>query len=113
MHCLLWVKDASHIDVQSDEDLCKFIDLFVSGMIPEDTAENKNIQNMMISLERYKHSQYCQRSVRTCRFAFHKVPFHTHSYVGNHTLMIIMIIYLKLMSFLEMLQNYFLNKMTD
>ena len=41
-HCLLWVKDAPHINVQSDVDVCKCIDLFVSGMIPEDTAE-KNI----------------------------------------------------------------------
>ena len=74
VHCLLWVKDASHIDLQSDEDVFKFIDLFVSGMIPEDTAESKNIWNMVISLQTHKHSQYCWRSVGTYRFAFPNTP---------------------------------------
>ena len=42
-HCLLWVDGAPHIDVDSDDDVCAFVDMFVSGVIPDETPTNKHI----------------------------------------------------------------------
>ena len=59
MHCLIWVKDAPCINVQSDEDVYIFIDLLVCGMISEDTVKKRCISNIVINLETHIHSQYC------------------------------------------------------
>ena len=58
VHCLIWVKDAPCINVQSDEDVYIFIDLLVCGMISEDTVKKRYISNIVINLETHIHSQY-------------------------------------------------------
>ena len=70
---LLWVKDAPCIDVDSDEDVCRFIDQYVSGIVPPDSEENKEIRELLLNLETHAHSQYCRRN-GGCRFGFPKAP---------------------------------------
>ena len=72
-HCLLWVKNASHIDVDDDEIVCNFIDRYASGMIPQDTLEDKHIAKLVRQSETHAHSQYCCRN-HSCRFGFLKGP---------------------------------------
>ena len=43
-HCLLWVDGAPCIDVDDDE-VCLFIDKYVSGRIPEDSHDTKHCKN--------------------------------------------------------------------
>ena len=62
VHCLLWVKGAPHIDIDSDEDVCKFIDEYVKGTVPPDCDDNSEIRNLLLNLETHAHSQYCRRN---------------------------------------------------
>ena len=72
-HCLLWVKDAPHIDIDSDNAVCAFIDAYISGRIPDDNPDNQNIQKMVKEFETHSHSAYCRRN-GSCRFGFPKAP---------------------------------------
>ena len=41
-HCLLWVKDASKIDKDSDDVFCTFIDKYITAVIPPIAPENEH-----------------------------------------------------------------------
>ena len=73
MHCLLWVDGALHIDVDTDDDVCSFIDMYVSGIIPNNSDENKHISKMVKIYETHSHSSYCRHN-RSCQFGFPKPP---------------------------------------
>ena len=51
-HCLFWAKDAPQIDVDSDEDVCSFVDEYISERIPSSidgiswARNNKMIQDV-------------------------------------------------------------------
>ena len=72
-HCLLWVDGAPKIDVDSDEEVCLFIDKYISGMIPSDTPESKHMRKMVKEYETHSHSSYCCHN-HSCRFGFPKAP---------------------------------------
>ena len=73
-HCLLWVDGAPRVDVDSDEDVCAFVDKYVSGCIPnENKPSDKRIAKMVKRFETHKHSAYCRRK-HSCRFGFPKAP---------------------------------------
>ena len=72
-HCLLWVKGAPHIDIDGDEDVCQFIDKYITGVVPPECAENKKIRDLLFRLETHSHSEYCRRN-GMCRFGFPKAP---------------------------------------
>ena len=59
-HCLLWVDGAPCIDVDDDEEVCLFIDKYVSGRIPEDSHDTKHIAKMVKQYETHSHSAYCR-----------------------------------------------------
>ena len=40
-HCLLWVKDAPKINQDSDDDACRFIDKYITAMIPKGVLKGK------------------------------------------------------------------------
>ena len=61
-HCLLWVKGAPKIDIDTDESVCEFIDKYVKGTIPSDcsdSSDNDEIRSLMLNLETHAHSEYC------------------------------------------------------
>ena len=69
-HCVLWVKDAPKYGVDSDEDVCAFIDRYVSCAIPADDCK---LKELVLMLQRHRHSSYCKRNKR-CRFNFPHPP---------------------------------------
>ena len=72
-HCLLWVKDAPKINQDTDDDVCRFIDTYITAMIPKGIFERENDVNMLKSLQTHTHSDYCRRN-KSCHFGFPKPP---------------------------------------
>ena len=72
-HCLLWVKDAPKINQHSDDDVCRFIDKYITAIIPKGICERENDVNIMKSLQTHTHSDYCHRN-KSCHFGFPKPP---------------------------------------
>ena len=72
-HCLLWVKDAPKINQDTDDDVCRFIDKYITAMIPKGIFERENDVNMLKSLQTHTHSDYCHRN-KSCHFGFPKPP---------------------------------------
>ena len=72
-HCLLWVKDAPKINQHADDDVCRFIDKYITAIIPKGICERQNDVNMMKSLQTHTHSDYCHRN-KSCHFGFPKPP---------------------------------------
>ena len=72
-HCLLWVKDAPKANQDSDDDVCRFIDKNITAMMPKGVFERENDVNIMKSLQKHTHSDYCHRN-KSCHFGFAKPP---------------------------------------
>ena len=62
-HCLLWVKDAPRVDVNTEEEVCKFVDKYICGKIPSEIEENEELQNLVMKLQTHRHSPCCQKHV--------------------------------------------------
>ena len=69
-HCVIWVKDATKYGIDSDEDVCEFIDQYITCAIPK--SESKLIDFILL-LQQNKHSTYCKRN-KSCCFNFPKPP---------------------------------------
>ena len=69
-HCVLWVKDAPKYGVDSDEDVCAFIDQYVSCAIPPNDCK---LKELLLMVQQHRHSSYCKRNKR-CRFNFPHPP---------------------------------------
>ena len=72
-HCLLWVKDAPKINQDSDDDVCRFIDKYITAVVPKGVLESESDANLMKSLQKHTHSDYCHRN-KSCHFGFPKPP---------------------------------------
>eukprot|EP00732_Lithocolla_globosa_P000252 Lithocolla_globosa_v1_NODE_62_length_7247_cov_17.118503.p1 type:complete len:1467 gc:universal NODE_62_length_7247_cov_17.118503:2368-6768(+) len=53
-HCLLWIKDAPVIDVQTDEAVIEFVDKYVS-------CSADDVSRDLVSLNTHKHTKTCRR----------------------------------------------------
>ena len=73
VHCLLRVKDAPKINQDSDDDVCRFIDKYITATIPKGVFERENDLNIMKSLQTHIHSDYCHRN-KSYYFGFPKPP---------------------------------------
>ena len=69
-HYVLWVKDAHKYGVAKNEDICTFIDQYISCTIPADDGQLKDLE---LLLQKHKHSSYCKRN-KQCRFNFPHPP---------------------------------------
>ena len=72
-HCLMWVDSAPRIDGDTDEDVCSFIDMHVSGVIPNDSIETKHIAKLVKQYQTHSHSSCC-RCNHSCCFGFPRAP---------------------------------------
>ena len=72
-HCLLWVKDAPKIHRDSDDDVCRFIDKYITAVVPNGVLESESDANLMKSLQKHTPSDYCYRN-KSCHFGFPKPP---------------------------------------
>ena len=74
-HCLLWVKDAPKVDVNSDEEVCDFIDKYINGRIPYDIPEHEDVRDLVTKLQTHRHNSCCRKGGHSsCRFNFPRSP---------------------------------------
>ena len=55
VHCLLWMKDAPKINQDSDDDVCRFIDKYITAVVPKGVLESESVANLMKSLQENIH----------------------------------------------------------
>ena len=72
-HCLLWVKDAPRVGHDTDDEVCAFVDKYITAGMPKPCKENEHDISLMKRLQKCTHSDYC-RHRKTCRFGFLKPP---------------------------------------
>ena len=54
-HCLLWVKDAPKIDQNTDEEVCAFVDKYITAVMPKPCMENEHDISLMKRLQKHTH----------------------------------------------------------
>ena len=59
-HILLWVKNAPKLGIQSDNEVCDFIDQHVTCSLSEDDPV---LNNLVKQLQTHSHSTYCRKKV--------------------------------------------------
>jgi hypothetical protein len=69
-HTVIWVKDSPKYGINSNEEICSFIDKYVSCSIP---SQDSLLKNLILTLQTHRHSTYCRRN-KTCRFRFPQPP---------------------------------------
>ena len=72
-HCVLWIKDAPKYGVDDVNDVCHFIDKYITCALPQ---EEGKLRELVLLLQQHKHSSYCKR-IKGCRFHFPHPPSRT------------------------------------
>ena len=67
------MKDAPKINQGSDDDVCRSIDKYMTAVVSNGVLENESDTNLMKSLQKHTHSDYCHRN-KSCHFWFPKPP---------------------------------------
>ena len=71
----MWVKDALRIGHNTDDEVCAFIDKYITAVLPKTSHENEHDITVMKRLQQHTHSDYC-RCGKACHFGFPKPPSH-------------------------------------
>ena len=58
-YSVIWVKDAPKYDVDDCDNVCAFIDQYISCAIPSEEGKLKQLVQL---LQQYKHSSYCKKA---------------------------------------------------
>ena len=66
---ILWIGDAPNLGVDSDEDVCNFLDQYVSCSIPK----HADLAHLVSKVRKHRHSATCRRSGH-CRFHYPRPP---------------------------------------
>ena len=75
IHCLFWVKDAPVFDKESDQDICDFVDKYVTCELPNQETETELYKIVTeVQCHSKKHSKSCKKGNKECRFGFPKPP---------------------------------------
>ena len=70
-HALLWVQDSPRINVQSDQEVCDYVDRYVTCAARPDDQE----LTRKLHVQRHSHSSACRRGRdKDCRFDFPQLP---------------------------------------
>ena len=64
-HTILWIKNAPKLNVDTDEDVCTFIDQYVKCNIPND----EELAQLVSKVQKHRHSATCRRHGK-CRFHY-------------------------------------------
>lgn len=77
-HMVVWIKGAPILEINTDEEVAKFIMSVVTCSLPN-KHESPTLFNIIFSFQKHKHNSYCLRnqkkgniSVKVCRFGFNK-----------------------------------------
>ena len=57
--CVLWVNDAPKYGVDSNDDVCAFIDQYVSCAIP---ADDGKLKELVLLLQQHQYNSYCKHN---------------------------------------------------
>lgn len=69
---MVWCSDAPKFCEDSDDDVCAYIDRFITCRLP-DESESELFD--LVSLQSHKHTKTCRKKgKKTCRFGFPKPP---------------------------------------
>ena len=68
-HTILWIKDAPKFGVDSDQNVCNFIDQYISCSLPED----ETLACLVSKVQKHRHSATCRRNGH-CRFHYPRPP---------------------------------------
>ncbi len=75
LHCLFWVQDAPKLETDSDEDVAKFIDRYISTKLPNsDTDEELHGIVGEVQIHSRSHNKACKKGKKQCRFNFPRPP---------------------------------------
>ena len=74
-HCLFWIENAPRLGVDSDEEVIKFIDSYISCILPSEEEESElNDIISHVQVHSRKHSKSCKKKGTECRFHFPRLP---------------------------------------
>ncbi|XP_073795416.1 uncharacterized protein isoform X2 [Danio rerio] len=75
IHCLFWVKDAPQFETDQDQDVCDFIDKYISCKLP-DPNQDPELHKIVTEVQMHSrnHSKSCRKNKKHCRFGFPKPP---------------------------------------
>ena len=68
-HTILWIKDAPKFGIESDQDVCDFVDRYVQCGVPAD----EELAEVVTKVQKHRHSNTCRRNGR-CRFRYPHPP---------------------------------------
>ena len=61
-HTILWIKDAPKLNINTDEEVCIFIDQYVKCNIPDD----EELAQLVSKVQKHRHSATCRRHGKCC-----------------------------------------------
>ncbi|XP_062597817.1 uncharacterized protein LOC134259232 [Saccostrea cucullata] len=75
MHCLYWIENAPKLNEHGKEEVCKFIDKYVSCALPSESVDPE-LRNIVLAVQQHskKHSKSCRKKGTECRFNFPRPP---------------------------------------
>uniref|UniRef100_A0A9J7WVU2 ATP-dependent DNA helicase n=1 Tax=Cyprinus carpio carpio TaxID=630221 RepID=A0A9J7WVU2_CYPCA len=75
IHCLFWVKEAPEFEKDQDQDVCDFIDSYISCKLP-DPNKDPELHRIVTEVQVHSrnHSKSCRKNKKHCRFGFPKPP---------------------------------------
>jgi DNA replication protein DnaC/predicted peroxiredoxin len=73
IHCLFWIKDAPKLDDDSDDEVCEFIDQYISSELP-DEKEDPLLHEVVKTCQTHSktHTKSCKKNNKECRYGFPK-----------------------------------------
>ncbi|XP_078579125.1 uncharacterized protein LOC144863641 isoform X1 [Branchiostoma floridae x Branchiostoma japonicum] len=75
IHCLFWVKDAPKLGVNSEEEICSFVDRYVCCQLPNSETDKELFDIVsQVQMHRKGHTSSCKKGGKVCRFGFPKPP---------------------------------------
>lgn len=57
-HTILWIMDAPKVGVDSDEEVCNFIDKYITRSTPNDA----DLSHLVLKVQKHRHSATCRRN---------------------------------------------------
>ena len=69
-HSMFWIKGAPKLGVNTDQEVCDFIDRYIRCDVPED---DEVLAQLVSKVQKHRHSATCRRNER-CRFRYPRPP---------------------------------------
>ena len=74
-HMLFWVKDAPKFSESNTEEICEYIDQYITCHLPPEEV-NKELHDLVKRVQKHNHTRTCKKKDKTCRFRYPRLPSH-------------------------------------